>query len=128
MPILTVNKGAVNTMFPLERFFNSLQKALYRLSLYWHCHQRPDRSFFVFRRQIPLCARCLGLIIGVVLCPISLILPEYFRFLRFCWLILALDGITQYCGLRESSNVLRFFTGFSTTFCFPLYFGGHNGI
>lgn len=28
------------------------------------CHQRPDRSFFVHGRQMPVCARCTGLYVG----------------------------------------------------------------
>lgn len=29
------------------------------------CHQLPDRSFFLAGRQLPVCARCTGLYLGV---------------------------------------------------------------
>ena len=28
------------------------------------CHQLPDRSFFLYGRQLPVCARCTGLYLG----------------------------------------------------------------
>ncbi len=30
------------------------------------CHQRPERSFFVNGSQLPICARCIGLYLGVL--------------------------------------------------------------
>jgi uncharacterized membrane protein len=29
-----------------------------------HCHQRPERSFFLDGRQVPICARCFGMLIA----------------------------------------------------------------
>lgn len=84
------------------------QIALYRIAMLIGCHQRSDRSYFIRGRQIPVCARCLGILIGLVFAPvlrvslvaaIALVLP------------MLLDGGTQALGLRGSRNLLRFVTG-----------------
>ena len=36
------------------------------------CHQRPDRSFFLWGSQMPVCARCLGIYAGAALAAIAL--------------------------------------------------------
>lgn len=73
-----------------------------------HCHQLPDRSFTYQNRQVPLCARCLGLLVGVILVPL------YVRNLYIAPVLIAammLDGVTQALHLRLSNNWLRFLTG-----------------
>ena len=84
------------------------QLILWRLALLSGCHQRAERSFFVNGRQVPLCARCLGLLIGLFLAPIyranlgvSLALISVF----------VLDGFTQLMRVRQSRNWLRFSSG-----------------
>ncbi len=84
------------------------------LHKYWGCHRRSDRSFFVEGRQFHVCARCTGLLSGL---PVSLALfalgnVALYIFAGFSLLLLA-DGLTQLAGLRESSNGLRFVTGFA---------------
>lgn len=81
---------------------------LWRVARVIHCHQRPDRSYFFRGRQLPLCARCLGLLLGVTLVPL------YCRDLRLAAtliIVMLLDGYTQALHLRESRNWLRFLTG-----------------
>jgi hypothetical protein len=36
------------------------------------CHQRPERSFFLWGSQMPVCARCLGIYAGAALAAILL--------------------------------------------------------
>lgn len=80
---------------------------------FWGCHRRSDRSFFVQGRQFHLCARCTGLAAGVpcslLLLPLQGISP--FLFASFATMLI-IDGVTQLAGLRESTNGIRFFTGF----------------
>jgi uncharacterized membrane protein len=83
---------------------------LYHISLYWHCHQRQERSFFLKGRQFPLCARCTGMLIGPALFPLFL--------WRFSWTVpvvllvaFSTDTLSQFLGLRSSNNTLRFATG-----------------
>jgi uncharacterized membrane protein len=81
---------------------------LWRVARAIHCHQRPDRSFFFRRRQVPLCARCFGLLFGVLLVP--LYRPDL-RLAAALIFVMLLDGCTQALHLRESRNWLRFLTG-----------------
>ena len=105
-----------------DRLHDTAQKVLYRVSLYWQCHQLQERSFFIKRRQVPLCARCTGVLIGPVLFPLCLV--------RFSWTVLVIllvaffaDALTQFLGLRSSNNPLRFASGigFSVGFLGVLY-------
>lgn len=41
------------------------------------CHQRPERSFYLFAQQLPVCARCTGLYAGAALSAVL-----YLVFLR----------------------------------------------
>jgi uncharacterized membrane protein len=85
-----------------------IQAALWRVALAMHCHQLQERSFSLKNRQVPLCARCLGLLVGVLL------FPCYVRDLRIAFALITamiLDGVTQAMNLRLSNNWLRFFTG-----------------
>ena len=82
---------------------------------WWGCHRCSERSFFVRRRQFHVCARCTGLIAGF---PVSILLllahidPIVFAIFAIS---LLLDGWTQLVGWRESSNRLRFITGFGSS-------------
>ena len=82
------------------------------------CHQIPERSFFIKGHQFPVCARCTGFYTGLVA---YLIANHFYKHsydlnMLFISMILmipvAIDGLTQYFGPRESTNTLRFITGF----------------
>lgn len=82
------------------------------------CHRIPERSFFIKGHQFPVCARCTGFYTGLV---VYLILNFFYKHpynleMLFISMILmvpvAIDGLTQYFGPRESTNNLRFITGF----------------
>lgn len=82
-------------------------------SRYWHCHQRPSRSFHLNGRQFHICARCTGLAVGGLLTPLLLLVaPELSPgLLVIAPSALIVDGLSQAAGLRESTNRLRFLTG-----------------
>ena len=73
----------------------------------------PDRSFYVLGRQLPLCSRCSGLLVGYAVGLVFLVLG----FSVGLWLIFAMtvpliiDGYGQLHGLWISNNPRRFFTG-----------------
>jgi uncharacterized membrane protein len=99
---------------------------------YGLCHQLPERSFFGGGVQVPVCARDTGIYIGFVLSLVLIALIERGRrrteFPR-PWLMvvgvvflgaMALDGITSYAGLRETTNAIRLATGLLAGWALPL--------
>ena len=82
------------------------------------CHRKPERSFFYKNHQFPVCARCTGFYSGLVF----YLILNYFTALNVSLELFVIslmlmipagvDGITQYFGPRESTNNLRFVTGF----------------
>lgn len=77
------------------------------------CHQRADRSFFLFGYQFPVCARCSGLYLGY-LCGILAALWDFDLPVWFCVmgiLFLCCDGIAQRCERWTSNNFRRVISG-----------------
>ena len=78
------------------------------------CHQRSDRSFFVKGYQLPICARCTGVLMGYVLAlPIILFLKSsiwIYISIPFC-VIMFSDWYIQFLRIKESTNLRRFITG-----------------
>jgi uncharacterized membrane protein len=89
------------------------------------CHQRPDRTIFVLGNPMAVCARCFALAAGVAggaLVAGRIAAIEGPReggrtwkapFWTMCLAMvpMALDGISQLAGVRESTNPLRVATG-----------------
>ena len=79
---------------------------------YWHCHCLPGRSFSLRGRQFHICARCTGIVLGIPLSPLAVIAPEWtFPIWLLCISLLLCDGLTQLFGIRQSNNLLRFYSG-----------------
>ncbi len=80
----------------------------------WHCHSLPDRSFNIEGRQFHVCARCTGILGGmlgsILLLPIQKHLIWPFAVSTVC---LGADGLTQLLRFRTSNNTLRLMTGMS---------------
>ena len=92
---------------------------LYYLCFKLICHQIPERSYFIFDYQMPVCVRCFGVYLGL---PIGLIIYPVFKKLnnitlpsfRYMWIFVApiiIDGIAQTFHLYSSPHYLRLFTG-----------------
>jgi uncharacterized membrane protein len=81
------------------------------------CHQMPERTFKINGTYFPVCSRCTGFYIGAF----SYFIYVYFYYVDYNLMTLIssflllipsfIDGITQFFNLRESNNILRFFTG-----------------
>ena len=75
------------------------------------CHQMPERSFFIGKYQLPLCARCTGIVIGHAAgAAVSLFHPVSRRSL-IGTLPLMIDGMVQKYTSYESTNRRRLATG-----------------
>lgn len=72
----------------------------------------PERSFFLFGYQFPVCARCTGIMVGeVVAVPMSIIFEQNPAICALMILPMVLDGGIQYISKYTSTNVRRFLTG-----------------
>ena len=84
------------------------------LRLIFGCHARPDRSFYWKGHQFPICARCTGELVGILVEIPFVILkgPVYFPLCILLMLPLVFDGFRQLLTNYTSTNFLRFITGF----------------
>lgn len=82
------------------------------LPVVFGCHCRDDRSFHYKGVKFPVCARCTGELVGILL---SLICVPFFRCsVQVSFLLLVpmiLDGFIQLLTKYESTNIRRFVTG-----------------
>jgi uncharacterized membrane protein len=88
------------------------------------CHCLPSRTLTVGGEYLPVCARCAGIYAGIAATYLFLLtrrgfkvnaLPPFGVALGVVALLLpmAVDGISSYVGLRETTNAIRFATGLS---------------
>lgn len=81
------------------------------------CHRRKDRTFKIRNKYFPVCSRCTGIYIGVLIFFLLNIIYhleynlELFLISLTLMLPTAIDGTTQLFGWRESRNSIRFITG-----------------
>lgn len=91
------------------------------------CHGRVERSLELFGVPMPICARCTGIYLGLLaglaaFWLIPLLQERVMRIVAFAAVIpLAVDGLTQLLGLRESTNPLRLATGMAAGLAFGLW-------
>lgn len=76
------------------------------------CHQKPERSFFIRSYQMPVCARCTGVVTGY-LAAIPIYMMTGFHpiiSLAGC-LIILIDWLLQQMRIIESTNLRRVISG-----------------
>ena len=104
---------ADNTPYIDSHVRNPVARAVY-ISGDYMCHQHSDRSFFIMGNQMPYCARCTGIFLGL---SIGFLVAAVFRvrvgfFFYFLTIVpLGLDGLIQLLTPYESNNFLRLLTG-----------------
>lgn len=85
------------------------------------CHQIASRSFCFRGMQLPLCARCCGIMVGLPLSPLmSSKLPRSVYFYLAIVFVSFFDIILKRFGI-DSSNTWRFFAGIGMGFLFFIF-------
>ena len=89
-----------------------LYDGVWRIGEFSGCHQMPERSFYCFKKQFPVCARCTGAFIGYIL---GLLIYPFIKIpiwldILFCAIMFA-DWFVQYKKWIPSNNIRRLITG-----------------
>ena len=83
------------------------------LPIFFVCHCRPDRSFYWKGRQLPLCARCTGELLGILAGLAGIFFRQPPVWLCVLLMIpMVTDGVIQLKTRYESNNIKRVITGF----------------
>jgi uncharacterized membrane protein len=105
----------------------------WRLLFRFMCHGIPERCLMLFGVPMPICARCAAIYAGMFagLIVAALVFASHtmawmdersVRSFAFLAMVpMAIDGVTQLTGLRESTNPLRIATGLIAGFAFGLW-------
>jgi uncharacterized membrane protein len=102
----------------------------WRLLFRLMCHGRAERCLELFGVPMPICARCTGIYIGVLaglaaffaVKQAMAVSEKACRSIAMVALVpLAIDGLSQLTGLRESTNGLRMATGLIAGLAFGLW-------
>jgi uncharacterized membrane protein len=108
-----------------------LQAAMHWLG-FGLCHQLPERSFAGGGVQLPVCARDTGIYIGFCVSVVLIGLlhrperprdfPSTLGWVAFALMLgsMAVDGGTEYAGLRGTTNELRLITGLLSGFAISM--------
>ncbi len=79
------------------------------LPIFFGCHCRAERSFFLNGKQFPICARCTGELVGILLLGISYAMYRPPILYALIFLIpMILDGSIQLLTKYESTNIRSF--------------------
>ena len=84
------------------------------IGMAFFCHRQEDRSLKIHGHTSFLCARCTGILTGVILSGLLMLFTSIslpIEAIGLLCLPLLIDGFTQLSGKRESNNTLRFVTG-----------------
>lgn len=105
---------------------------IYRWIGFAVCHQLPQRTIFVGSppSPLPVCARDTGIYIGFVVAYLLLAVMQPDRptempprwFIALCGVfvvIMGIDGVTSYAGIRPTTNDIRLITGLLAGFALP---------
>ena len=77
------------------------------------CHQRPERSFWIFGAEVAVCSRCLGIYLGAAVGPLFRASRRIaLRLLIAAAALNLLDAMTELAGLHGNWLAIRFVFGF----------------
>lgn len=83
------------------------------IPIFFGCHQKPERSLFIKGKQLPICARCTGELIGILIAVIGFAWIKNIPIIILVLMMIPMiaDGITQALTKYESNNTKRLITG-----------------
>jgi uncharacterized membrane protein len=106
----------------------------WRLAFRMLCHGIERRCLLMFGVPMPICARCTAIYVGMLAAIVAFAAVSQWRgvrsrgaelfaryFMYAAALPMAIDGVSQAFGLRESTNGLRLATGFIAAFAFVVW-------
>ncbi len=83
------------------------------LPIVFGCHCRDDRSFYFKGKKFPICSRCTGELLGILVYPIfGFFFDISVKLSLIIMLPMIIDGFVQLLTKYESTNIRRFITGF----------------
>jgi uncharacterized membrane protein len=89
------------------------------------CHQLPERSWFLWGVQLPLCVRCTALTVGAVVASLVLVARKPLPSWHWAMILLvpmSAELLLQSLGIFESVNTLRAATGLLFGYgCLPAF-------
>ena len=91
------------------------------------CHGITTRCLPLFDVPMPICARCTGIYLGLIAGLLAFLALPWVaeKTMRIVSIVavtpLAIDGLTQLAGLRESTNPLRIATGMAAGLAFGMW-------
>ena len=99
--------------YPTGTRFDKQIRFIYKwLPIFCGCHQKPERSFFVRGYQMPVCARCEGELIGIILALIAIWFVKPPLWLMGVFMVpMVVDGFVQALTKYKSTNWRRLITG-----------------
>ncbi|WP_180953829.1 DUF2085 domain-containing protein [Bacillus sp. M6-12] len=92
------------------------KKAIRELFLYVPCHRKPERCYHIKGKPMPICSRCLSILLGYLFIPFLFFVDIPFWVGILLQFPMVLDGYTQLKGWRMSNNFLRTMTGLISGF------------
>ena len=99
----------------------------WRLPFRLICHGMAERSLVLWGVPMPICARCVAIYAGLLaglaaFAAVRWVTERAARMTAMAAVIpLAIDGLTQLSGLRESTNTLRIATGLAAGLAFGFW-------
>lgn len=82
------------------------------LPIIFGCHCRKERSFHINGKQFPICARCTGELVGIIISFCSFAFVHTNVLVSILIMIpMIVDGFLQALTSYESGNIRRFVTG-----------------
>ena len=81
------------------------------LAFIFGCHTYCERSIRIFKYQLPICARCTGIFIGILFSVLYFFLESSILISFILGVPLIVDGLLQKLTRYSSNNYKRFFSG-----------------